>query len=188
MNKQPMVFLNFHGFMGAPDNKNKRALAFLYPDALLLSPDINYLEESPKQILERMRGMVEAHREKDDRFILVGQSLGGFVAEQLSRDYALPCLLTNPCLDPHLCDVITTSPIPRPFLEEYRTICNTSPRENPRSFTLCTKTDEVLGAENFNRCQTLGGWLKEVKGGHSGIENLKEMLYLGVEEILKSDI
>ena len=46
--------------------------------------------------------------------------------------------------------------------------------KNPRAFTLCTKTDEVLGAENFNRCQNLGGWLKEVSGTHSGIENLQE--------------
>ena len=183
--KSAPIFLNFHGFMGAPDNKNGRALAFLYPEALLLSPPIDYLSESPESILLRMDEIIS---EQDHRrpLVLVGQSLGGWVAEGLSRRHRLPCLLTNPCLAPHLCPVITDSKMPRAFLEQYECL-GAKNGTNEKSFTLCTKTDEVLGEENFDRCIALGGWLMEVKGRHSGIENLKELLHLGIKEILKSN-
>ena len=115
--------------------------------------------------------------------ITVGQSLGGWVAEQLSREYSIPCLLTNPCLDPHLCSVIVDSPIPRDFLEEYKAL--SAPAQNRKSFTLCTKSDEVLGEENFDRCALLGGWLKEVGGKHSSIEGLTDELKQGVDAVLK---
>ncbi|MBQ8912054.1 MAG: hypothetical protein IJY89_05745 [Clostridia bacterium] len=179
------VFLNFHGFMGAPDNKNGRALAFLYPDALILSPRIDYLKESPRKILEGAGWLIDEHQRAGQPFILVGQSLGGFVAEALSRRYDLPCLLTNPCLDPHLCKVIVDSPVPRAFLEEYKALGCAKGMKSPHAYILCSKGDELLGEENFARCQELGGWLKEVRGGHSSIEELKKELNRGIEEILQ---
>lgn len=184
MSSNSPIFLNFHGFMGAPDNKNGRALALLFPEAQVLSPPIDYLKESPTGILERTSIVVKEHLATERPLILVGQSLGGFVAEALSRAYALPCLLTNPCLEPHLCGVIVNSPIKREFLEEYRTLCQNKKTENPNAYTLCTKTDEVLGEENFAKCMALGGRLLEVTGRHSSIENLQENLYRGVLEIL----
>jgi predicted esterase YcpF (UPF0227 family) len=186
MKKHSPIFLNFHGFMGAPDNKNGRALALLYPEALLLSPFIDYLTRSPKSVLSEADCLLETHFEEERPIILVGQSLGGFVAEALSRRHGLPCLLTNPCLLPQHCEVITSSPMPRPFLEEYEELGIKEGLQNPNAFTLCTKTDEVLGRENFDRCAALGGWLLEVKGRHSGIEKLNENLFCGIEEILKS--
>jgi hypothetical protein len=185
MKKHSPIFLNFHGFMGAPDNKNGRALALLYPEAQVLSPSVDYLKESPTELLERMRVTIEECRRAERPIILVGQSLGGFVAEALSRRHGLPCLLTNPCLIPQHCAVITSSPMPRPFLEEYEELGIKEGLQNPNAFTLCTRTDEVLGRENFDRCAALGGWLLEVKGRHSGIEKLNENLFCGIEEILK---
>ncbi len=145
-----MTFLNVHGFMGEADNKNSKALAVLYPNATLLSPQIDYLKESPEALLDRLSRMVEEQMRAGGIPILVGQSLGGWAAEQLSRKYALPCLLTNPCLDPHLCAVIVSSPISREFLKSYAIL--STPSSNAHSYILCTKTDEVLGKEN---CQMM---------------------------------
>ncbi|MBQ8399388.1 MAG: hypothetical protein IJX08_05390 [Clostridia bacterium] len=178
-----MTFLNVHGFMGEADNKNSKALAVLYPHAALLSPQIDYLKQSPTALLDCLSKMIEEQMREGNTPILVGQSLGGWAAEQLSYKYALPCLLTNPCLDPHLCGVIVDSPIPRDFLKDYA--ARSMPKNNPRAFTLCTKTDEVLGEENFDRCALLGGWLREVKGRHSKIENLEGELQIGLKALLE---
>lgn len=183
--KDPVVFINFHGFMGEADNKNSRALRALFKDATIISPQIDYLKQSPKQILKAGRQHIDAVMASGVCPITVGQSLGGWVAEQLSREYSIPCLLTNPCLDPHLCTVIVDSPIPRDFLEEYKAL--SAPAQNSKSFTLCTKSDEVLGRESFDRCALLGGWLKEVGGKHSSIENLEEELKRGVDAALKAN-
>ena len=177
-----LIFINFHGFMGDADNKNCRALNNIFPQATVLSPQLDYLKESPNALILKHSSCVTEQQAKGMTVIPVGQSLGGWLAEQLSRRLDLPCLLTNPCLDPHLCEVITSSPMPKSFLEEYDALSTSLPNSN--AFTLCTKTDEVLGEENFQRCALLGGWLKEVHGRHSGIENLTDELSCGINAIL----
>lgn len=181
----PPTFINFHGFMGDADNKNCRALGTLFKEAQIVSPQIDYLKESPSRILARCGVYFKKYGQDGGPVVFVGQSLGGWVAEQLSRKYGVPCLLTNPCLDPHLCTVIAESPIPRDFLEEYKAL--SAPAKNSKSFTLCTKSDEVLGRESFDRCALLGGWLKEVGGKHSSIENLEEELKRGADAALKAN-
>ena len=69
------------------------------------------------------------------------------------------------------------------FLEEYKAL--SAPAKNSKSFTLCTKSEEVLGRESFDRCALLGGWLKEVGGKHSSIENLEEEgIHAGVVDMV----
>ena len=86
-----MKILNLHGFLGAADNKNYQALCSLIAAEQIISPKLDYMTNAPEEILAALSAVVDA-----DDFVLVGQSIGGWYADQLSRQYHLPCILTNP--------------------------------------------------------------------------------------------
>ena len=87
-----MKILNLHGFMGEADNKNYKALCIIFPAEDIISPELDYKETAPSELLEKLSAMVD-----HDEFIFVGQSLGGWYADKLSRKFKCPCILTNPC-------------------------------------------------------------------------------------------
>ena len=86
----------FHGFRSSPMTEKGQAFQCTFPGITLaaydtLHPDIGYwqLDRIVREALPR-------------RAILIGSSLGGFWACQLAKQYALPCVLLNPCLSPEL--------------------------------------------------------------------------------------
>ena len=83
-----MKILNLHGFMGEADNKNYKALRGLISPEDIISPQLKYMEISPSEILEQLSAYVDS-----DDFIFVGQSLGGWYADKLSRKFKRPCIL-----------------------------------------------------------------------------------------------
>lgn len=162
--------LNIHGFMGSADNKNLRALKRLCLDERLISPAVDYLREPPGQILERLSMAV---RTADSPVIVVGQSLGGWFANQISLRFRIPCILTNPCLFPHQCSVILDSQMPLSYLQEYK--AGSGKGRNPLCVILCSRDDEVLPG-NYTACQNLSDHVRLVNGTHSQIENLENEL------------
>ena len=92
-----MKILNLHGFMGEADNKNYKTLCEIFSAYDIISPKVFYKETSPEEILRQLSEMVDS-----DDFIFVGQSLGGWYADKLSRKFARPCILTNPCYPAYL--------------------------------------------------------------------------------------
>ena len=91
-----MKILNLHGFMGEADNKNYKALCGIFPAEDIISPKIDYINTAPEELLKIFSDMINA-----DDFIFVGQSLGGWYADKLSRKFKCPCIITNPCNYPH---------------------------------------------------------------------------------------
>lgn len=163
-----MKIRNFHGFMGEADNKNYKALCEIVSVDQIISPQLQYKETSPQDILDRLSRLVDS-----DDFIFVGQSLGGWYADQLSRKFQRPCVLTNPCYAPHELDIIRDSGIPTEFLEQYREML--AHDKNEFAYTLCSDADTIL-PDNFERCVQLSHTVTRVHGSHSTIESLKEEL------------
>ncbi|MCR5600383.1 MAG: MBL fold metallo-hydrolase [Ruminococcus sp.] len=167
-----MKILNLHGFMGEADNKNYKALCDIISPDDIISPKMKYMELSPSELLEKLSEYVDT-----DDFLFVGQSLGGWFADKLSRKYRRPCILTNPCYYPHELELITASGIPAEFVEEYRKMSVST--QNERAYTLCSDADTILPA-NHADCVKLSETIKAVHGSHSTIENiggyLSEML------------
>lgn len=98
-----MKILNLHGFMGEADNKNYKALCDMISKENIISPHLHYKEKSPHEILDMLSGLVAP-----EDFVFVGQSLGGWFADKLSRKFNCPCILTNPCYYPHeLCHAMS---------------------------------------------------------------------------------
>ena len=159
-----MKILNLHGFMGEADNKNYKALCGIVSPDDIISPQLNYIENSPEELLEQFSGMVDT-----DDFIFVGQSLGGWYADKLSRKFKRPCILTNPCNYPHKLELITTSGIPEGHVEQYRRM--SSHDMNERAYTLCSDEDTIL-PDNHADCVRLFRTVKGVHGSHSTIENV----------------
>ena len=161
-----MKILNLHGFMGEADNKNYKALCGIIPPEDIISPQIKYKETSPSELLEQLSDMVNS-----DDFIFVGQSLGGWYADKLSRKFIRPCILTNPCYYPHELELITSSGIPAEFAEQYREMSVST--QNELAYTLCSDGDTVL-PDNYSNCEKLSKQVVKVHGSHSTIENIGE--------------
>ncbi len=161
-----MKILNLHGFMGEADNKNYKALCGLFHADDIISPKLNYTDTAPDELLEKLADMVDT-----DDFIFVGQSLGGWYADKLSRRFRRPCILTNPCNYPHKLELITNSGIAKGFVEKYREM--SSYDLNERAYTLCSDADNIL-PDNYADCVKLSLIVRGVHGSHSTIENVGE--------------
>lgn len=170
-----MKILNLHGFMGEADNKNYKSLCEIFPAESIISPQLNYKEDSPQKILEMLSALVDS-----ENFIFVGQSLGGWFADKLSRKFGCPCILTNPCYYPHELKLITDSGIPEEFVEQY---CDLSVNDkNEWAYTLCSDADEIIPGNDKN-CNKLSQYVTNVHGGHSTIDNRNEHLSVLLNEI-----
>ena len=161
-----MKILNLHGFMGEADNKNYKALCGIVLPENIISPQIKYKDTSPSELLEKLSDMVDF-----DDFIFVGQSLGGWYADKLSRKFRCPCILTNPCYYPHELELITGSDIPAEYVEQYREMSVST--QNECAYTLCSDADTVL-PDNYKKCEKLSEQVVRVHGSHSTIEGLGE--------------
>ena len=161
-----MKILNLHGFMGEADNKNYKALCEMFPAEDIISPKIDYINTAPEELMKSFSDIADT-----DDFIFVGQSLGGWYADKLSRKFKRPCILTNPCYYPHELELISTSGIPAEFLEQYRAM--SAHDRNERAYTLCSDADTIL-PDNFSNCKKLSEQVVRVHGSHSTIENVGE--------------
>jgi predicted esterase YcpF (UPF0227 family) len=159
-----MKILNLHGFMGEADNKNYKALCALIPVENILSPQLKYIETSPSELLRQLSDMVS-----DDNYVFVGQSLGGWYADKLSRSFKCPCILTNPCYSPHLLEIISGSGIPEQFIEEYRQLSVSD--KNEIAYTVCSDADKIL-PDNYSDCIRLSETVRCAHGSHSTIDDL----------------
>ena len=170
-----MKILNLHGFMGEADNKNYKALcSFISPDDII-SPKLYYKQTSPEELIRELSEIPT-----DDELIYVGQSLGGWYADRLSRLFRRPCILTNPCYYPHELGLITDSGIPGSFIEQYK--AKSADSRNDLAYTLCSDADTVL-PRNRAVCEELSRHVTDVHGSHSTIENIGEYLAKMIAEL-----
>lgn len=172
-----MKILNLHGFMGEADNKNYKALCAIIPAGDIISPQLNYKENSPREIIDIISEFISS-----DDFIFVGQSLGGWYADNLSRKFSRPCILTNPCYYPHKLEIITTSGIPEEYVKQYKELSVQD--KNKLAYTLCSDNDTII-PENYVYCVKLSKQVTRVHGSHSTIENIGEYLMAVLKEILE---
>ena len=163
-----MKILNLHGFMGEADNKNYKALCGLVSPDAIRSPKLDYQNSAPREILDALSALADA-----DDCVLVGQSLGGWYADQLSRQLHLPCILTNPCYAPHELELIAQSGIPASYTAQYREMSPQS--RNPLALVLCSDADTLL-PENMTSCTALAQTVQRVSGSHSTIIGLQAHL------------
>lgn len=170
-----MKILNLHGFMGEADNKNYKALCTIIPAGDIISPQLNYKENSPRKIIDIISAFISS-----DDFIFVGQSLGGWYADNLSRKFSCPCILTNPCYYPHKLEIITTSGIPEEYVKQYKELSVQD--KNKLAYTLCSDNDTII-PENYAYCVKLSKQVTRVHGSHSTIENIGEHLMAVLKEI-----
>ena len=175
-----MRILNLHGFLGAADNKNYKALCGLFSPEQIAAPQLDYIHTAPDALLSTLEAMLP----QNGSILLVGQSIGGFYADQLSRRNALPCILTNPAYAPHTLRLIAESGMPEAFLSAYAAM---SPQDrNPRSFVLCSDADTLI-PDNLCRCNALGGYVRTVHGSHGTIAALSEQLAALLEIIFAKE-
>jgi len=150
------MILNIHGYQGSSKNTMFQILEELFPDQVLVSPQLNYDEASPLEIIKTLETKVSLRAEakesgdsdhSDELKLIVGTSLGGFFAASLWAKFkTVPTILFNPAFTPW-----TIQPIVERYsskAEEYKCIHDEA-RRNPGSIDnlhiILGNHDEVLG-------------------------------------------
>ena len=150
------MILNIHGYQGSSKNTMFQILEELFPDQVLVSPQLNYDEASPFEIIKTLETKVSLCPEatesvhsdhRDETQLIVGTSLGGFFATSLWAKFkTVPTILFNPAFTPW-----TIQPIVERYsskAEEYKSIHDEAHR-NPGSIDnlhiILGNHDEVLG-------------------------------------------
>lgn len=89
-----MKILNIHGLNGSHNNTNFKILKDMFPEADIVSPQIDYVNVSPKIIISSIVSTL------DDVDLIVGNSFGGFFAYIIGSMKGAKTLLVNPCIPP----------------------------------------------------------------------------------------
>lgn len=163
-----MKIVNLHGYLSVVENKNYQALCELFPKEDIVAPKLLYFHNTPKELLEYLSNITD-----EEDVIYVGQSIGGWYADKLSRKFSRKCILTNPCYYPHELPLIIDSGISKDKLAQYRQLSEVY--KNELAYTLCSDNDSVL-PNNLKLCEMLSHKVIGVKGSHSTIEDIRSHL------------
>jgi predicted esterase YcpF (UPF0227 family) len=103
----PPMIINIHGFSGEGNNSKYKWLCENIPRHAIYSPTLDYVAESPHNILEHLINKISSYlRENPDNpmgVYAVGNSMGGFFARIINQVYpGVPAILVNPSLAPFL--------------------------------------------------------------------------------------
>lgn len=151
-----MLILNIHGYGGSPENCAYKALIGL--GHKVISPAFDYENESPDNIMDRLRSIAE-DKSPD---IIVGTSMGGFYAAVLSAELDLPVITVNPFLMPFLT-----------FPEHIKSLIalfgELSKIRSENVSCIVGSDDEVLGDHTFTKDLLDNQRFRIIEGGgHSG--------------------
>ena len=171
-----MKILNLHGFLGKADNRNYQALRDLLPDAEIISPKLYFMLDTPEHILDML--LNTAAQENID--LIVGQSLGAAFGLTIAKQYGVPCILTNPCLEPAKTEIIVNSKLSPELLKDYEKI--DFRQSYDKAYILLSDHDEIIRG-NREICQALTPHWKMTSGTHSRLDHLKEELALLLTEL-----
>lgn len=95
--KKDSAILFFHGYGSSPETDKFTKIPFTNKFAIKLNYD-----EGLKVNLEKAREFVKLYSERYDEIILIGHSMGGYVANEMSAEFGYPAILISPCLLPKL--------------------------------------------------------------------------------------
>lgn len=169
--------ISLHGYMESSYNRNYQALCQLMEEKNIIAPQLDYRKERPYEILKRIHSLIDS---EGGSVLLVGQGLGGFYANLLSKKLDLPCLLTNPCLTSQVCNERLRPSLSKKLLESYAEYASLA--ENANAHILCSDLDHVI-PENFALCSGITPHITEVAGTHSIILSLTEQLHRTLKRI-----
>lgn len=91
--------LHIHGFNSSPLSTKAIEVKDYFAENF---PNVNYhcpqLAVTPKEAINQLEKIISEH--KDEKWYLIGSSLGGFFSTYLSEKYQLPAVLINPAVKP----------------------------------------------------------------------------------------
>jgi pimeloyl-ACP methyl ester carboxylesterase len=92
------TIIYFHGYGSNGSSETVKKIQKLFPNDLIISP--SYCTTNADEAIQYLDTIVKSSIEKYRDIVLVGSSLGGFIANYFSNKYGIAVLLINPCLDP----------------------------------------------------------------------------------------
>lgn len=160
-----MKVLNIHGFDGNRINTNFRLLEKC-SSLQVISPQLDYRNRNLEEIYSELSKLIEDNNVK----LIVATSFGAFFGKRLANEYAIPCILTNPCFRP---DISLRKIAPEFFTEEHEaTIRDWVSKQSNYNFSqdliLAGTNDEVIDHTSvtdpiLSRGKGQIYWIKEEK-------------------------
>lgn len=95
--KTDSEILFFHGYGSSRNTDKFTSIVFKNKHAENYDYDLGL-----KKVIEQAEKFVESYLDKTEEIILIGHSMGAFVANYLSKKYNLKALLINPCFIPEV--------------------------------------------------------------------------------------
>ena len=109
--------LYIYGYGSSEESSTRKMLQELLPDASVMST--HYSQECPEKGLVELQEFVEKHCID----LIVGSSLGGWIAMHVASAMSLPCILINPVTDESLLptlELVTRESPDSKMLDNYR--------------------------------------------------------------------
>ena len=101
-----MKFINIHGMESNGNNSKYKWIKSNYSNSDIVSPDINYMDENPINILDNLNNKINGfsyfkHSSYNNKIVIFGSSIGGFFGYILSvMNPDITTILFNPSLVP----------------------------------------------------------------------------------------
>ncbi len=138
-----MKILNLHGYHASAQNSS--CLALEKQGFSVISPQLDYDKESPKEILMQLVQLYDS----ENCHAVTGSSMGGFFAFQVAAVKQCPAVLINPCLNPFqtLPEIGFEN---RDFIMQYiELFSNLSKLNLEKTFAIIGEKDTVIKTHDF---------------------------------------
>lgn len=151
------MVLNLHGLNGSSHNTNYKLLLNMFSEDMVISPQIDYAETSPMEIIDSLK-------QYKDMDYVVGNSFGGFFAYILSNICNVPCLLVNPCIPPqkYIPALVEGYPFTDELVYLMKRYCN-----NPQLVYMILGMDDDLLSPTYTEQTVHVTRVWKIRGGHS---------------------
>lgn len=165
-----MKIYYIHGYNSSVNSDTFKMLQKEYKDATPLTYDMN----DPVPSIEKMKQIImDENHDGNLRPVIVGSSLGGWYAEQLSQRIVGDFIFYNPSTDPS--ESLAKYGLSQEILQKYSVKCGN--RKPNKRVVILSEDDEVIPYSKAKSVYEKAADIKYTKGGHRMTpENLEIIL------------
>ncbi|MDE6707554.1 MAG: hypothetical protein K2K06_05920 [Oscillospiraceae bacterium] len=166
-----MKILNIHGYGAIAENTSGNALKKNGYE--VVSPQIDYDTQEPyaiKKILEKL--YTEQHCEA-----VTGNSMGGFFAVQLAKEYQCHAVLVNPCVQPFLTLPKLGFENQKFILQYIDLFSNFAKLDFSKIFAIIGEKDDLVNHDFIKYLLGKNNCILVADGGHAGATLPLEEIY-----------
>jgi predicted esterase YcpF (UPF0227 family) len=189
-----MVVIYIHGFGSSAFGVKSKLFKEYFKDDIFIAPSLSYI---PILAIKTLEDMIESYIKLDQKVVLIGSSLGGFMATYLSDRYNIKAVLINPAIKANEtlsraigegisyfdCTKFEWNSQHLSMLKQHKVI----PKDFDKFMVLLQTADELLDYKEAKEFFKSSKNLIIQEGGSHNFDNI-ELMFEDIEKFLKGDI